>query len=203
MIEGICERHNLPALGVAIVRLGREPEVYVTGVRTAGGRDRVQIGDTWHLGSDTKAFTAALVAYYIDKHKGAYSDRIAGLLNVSKPDPAYAQKTVADLLDMMGNLAHDPDKGWFYYQGLGGNGSQRRQAAAEDVLTTAPHGIKLGQFNYSNTGYTLLGHIAEDWAYMPYEDALTAKILKPLRITSGGFGRTRPASPNHMSTGSR
>jgi len=188
IIDDIRAKNNLPALGVAIVRLKSLPEIYVTGVRRVGQNDPVTVDDTWHLGSDTKAFTAALIASLVDQGKGKYDQRAADLLGIANPDETHVKTTLADLLGMRGNLEGNPKRGWQTYQRMPGTLASRRQAMAQDVFTTLPQGIKLGEFTYSNIGYALIGHIAEIWAGQPYEQAMEAKILKPLRIRTAAFG---------------
>lgn len=46
------------------------------------------------------------------------------------------------------------------------------------------------QFQYSNTGYTLLALIAEKASGKNFNDLLTEKIIKPLRLTTTSFGNS-------------
>ena len=195
LIEEVCDKNRLPAIGVAIVRLTGEPEIYVTGVRKVGESARVRTTDTWHLGSDTKAFTAALVASLVDQGKGKYDQRVSTLFGIANPDATHVKTTLADLLDMRANLAANPAVSWHLYQAMSGTLASKRQAVAKDVFTSAAEGIRVGEMNYSNTGYVMLGHLAERWTGGPYEDALENAILKPMRITSAGFGPNPTGEP--------
>jgi len=195
LIDRICQKGNLPGMGIAIVRLTGEPEIYVTGVRKMGEKTPVKIGDTWHLGSNTKAFSAALLASLIDQGKGAYNQRVVDVLHIAKPDPTHSGTTIADILGMRGNLAANPTKGWHAYQALSGSLVEKRQAVATDVFSSTAEGVKPDTWTYSNTGFVMVGHISEVWAGALYEDALQQRILKPLGIKSAGFGPNPVGQP--------
>lgn len=50
-------------------------------------------------------------------------------------------------------------------------------------------------WNYSNSGYSLLGYIIEKVAKMPYEQAVRKYIFEPLQMTHSGFDFTHLKSP--------
>lgn len=56
------------------------------------------------------------------------------------------------------------------------------------------------RFEYSNSGYTLLGYIIETITKKPYTEVLQAKIFNPLNLNNYGFYRHRPLIKN-MSSG--
>ena len=43
------------------------------------------------------------------------------------------------------------------------------------------------RFAYSNVGYTIVGHIVETLAGVPYEVLMAQKIFAPLELESAGF----------------
>jgi CubicO group peptidase (beta-lactamase class C family) len=67
LLGPIREKHNLPALGGAIVTGNGLQAGGVVGVRKAGTDVAATIEDKWHLGSDTKAMTAALMGMLVEQ----------------------------------------------------------------------------------------------------------------------------------------
>src|SRR5262249_41982530 len=65
-LEPIRASSGVPALGAAIVREDGEVVVAVTGVRKYGADTRAAVSDEWHLGSDTKAMTATIIAHLVE-----------------------------------------------------------------------------------------------------------------------------------------
>ena len=64
------------------------------------------------------------------------------------------------------------------------------------MTTNAPSSTPGTQYEYSNTGFALAGHMLETVANKSWEDLLTEKLFKPLGMASAGFGV--PATPRHI-----
>jgi len=58
---------DVPALAAGVLHAGSPPQVAVVGVRKRGSDRRATADDPWHLGSNTKPFTALLIALLIDQ----------------------------------------------------------------------------------------------------------------------------------------
>jgi CubicO group peptidase (beta-lactamase class C family) len=69
LVESIRQKHRVPALGVAIVTSRGVVVSAVTGTRKAGTDVAATIDDQWHLGSDTKAMTAVIIATFVERGK--------------------------------------------------------------------------------------------------------------------------------------
>ena len=67
---------------------------------------------------------------------------------------------------------------------------------AEEPLLFAPG----ERFDYSNSGYTLLGYLIETITEKPYEEVLQEKIFKPLQMDNSGLYKHKPIVKN-MSSG--
>jgi len=52
------------------------------------------------------------------------------------------------------------------------------------------------KWNYSNSGYSLLGYIIEKIEKKPYEKVVRERIFQPLGMTSSGFDFTNLSNPN-------
>src|SRR3954468_6828337 len=69
LLEPIRQRHHLPALGAALMTSRGVVMTGVAGVRKTGSAGAATIDDQWHLGSDTKAMTAVIIATLIEHGK--------------------------------------------------------------------------------------------------------------------------------------
>src|SRR5947209_7467119 len=67
LLETVRQRHGLPALGGAIVTSKGLVAIGAVGVRKAGTKVPVTVDDQWHLGSDTKAMTATVIARLVEQ----------------------------------------------------------------------------------------------------------------------------------------
>lgn len=65
-IDQIREDNNVPALAAAIVS-DDDTVTYVSGVRKWSDRTPATVNDKFHLGSDTKAMTATLMAIFVER----------------------------------------------------------------------------------------------------------------------------------------
>ncbi|UCE61814.1 MAG: serine hydrolase, partial [Phycisphaerales bacterium] len=66
-----------------------------------------------------------------------------------------------------------------------------------EILTEEP--VKLGQYSYSNAGYTVAGYMAECVAGRSWEELMRTLVFKPLKLRSAGFAwpatKARPKQP--------
>ena len=67
VLNAIRAEFNVPAVGGALVTKQGIAALDVAGIRKHGNNTAVEVGDRWHLGSDTKAITATLLAVLADK----------------------------------------------------------------------------------------------------------------------------------------
>ncbi|WP_298123684.1 serine hydrolase domain-containing protein [Brevundimonas sp.] len=201
------DRFGLPALAVLAARDGAVLEQAAVGVRVRGGASPVSVEDRWHLGSCAKAMTATLMARFVEKGLIAWDAPLAEMLPGLRAgmDPVAARITLHQLLTMTGGLSENPTEvvaggGPSFLSGTSGlvrrlraieglapDDRARRRLIAERVLSAPPQ-KPTGTFGYSNTGYIILGAIAEDRGGDAFETLLEREVFGPLGIGSFGFG---------------
>ena len=71
-----------------------------------------------------------------------------------------------------------------------------RRLLLERMTANAPSSTPGTRYEYSNTGFSLAGHMLETVMDKPWEELLTEKLFVPLEMTSAGFGV--PATPRHI-----
>lgn len=190
-----CRRRTrAPAIGVALVPATGDPTVVVRGERIRGGGDPVEAGDRWHIGSCMKAMTAAATARFVERGRLHWSTPVAELFEAGTADPGWLRIPVADVLTHTAGVPANPTAAQLR-AGLTDPAPLTLQRArlAEHLLAAPPAGP--GRFRYSNLGYVLAGAILERLTGSAFEDVLAAEVLRPLGITSAGFGAPGPGQP--------
>jgi CubicO group peptidase (beta-lactamase class C family) len=66
MLEQIRAKHKLPGLAAVVLQGDKLVSEGVAGVRKAGATEPVGAADKFHLGSNTKAMTATLLAMLVE-----------------------------------------------------------------------------------------------------------------------------------------
>jgi CubicO group peptidase (beta-lactamase class C family) len=192
LVGASLAKHKVPALGVIVTTGNETLAIHVDGLRKAGTKVKIQPGDKFHMGSNTKALTALLIAVLVREKKLSYQ------LSLKKAFPEYADTMAPALrtvtLDLLlrhrAGLQNDvPD--WWIFAKKGTTSRQQRQALMKAILTDKKATVKPDvAFSYSNLGYVMAGAMVERVVNDSYESLLRRHVLTPLKMTSAGFGPT-------------
>src|SRR5690349_14378516 len=89
-LEAVRSKHHIPAMA-ALVEVRGAVAVEAVGVRAKGRPELVTVDDRWHIGSDTKAFTATMIARLVERGVLSLDDNLARCLPDmgSAMNPAY------------------------------------------------------------------------------------------------------------------
>ena len=192
-LEPLRLKYGLPALAAAVIKGGALIAAGVTGVRVLGRDDKAQIGDRFHLGSDTKAMTATLAGMMVDEGKLGWKTTIGEALGRRTPDinPALAAVTLEQLLSHSGGIPSDTDEMldlYFNADALKYNIADTRFAAFERWKSHAPATKPGAEFHYANLGYLIAGLMVEETAGVTWEELIASRIFTPLGLASAGLG---------------
>ncbi|MEO1059905.1 MAG: serine hydrolase domain-containing protein [Actinomycetota bacterium] len=180
---------GVPALGAAIFDGDGLVSQAVAGVRERGGDAAVTIDDTFHLGSNTKAMTAALVARF-DERGGpvGFDTTLAEAFGeTTDVHSDYADVTLAQLLSHTGGAPTDDD--------LELDDSiltlpvEEARALGTRLVLAAPPAAPPGSVSaYSNAGYVVVAAALEEATGQSWEELMRAELFDPLAMDSCGFG---------------
>jgi CubicO group peptidase (beta-lactamase class C family) len=198
-LESIRAQNTLPALA-AYGTLWNGDEAtpigpWAVGRRSAASQTPVQPGDLWHIGSNTKAFTATLLATYVAEGKLAWDDTLAEVLPDLAADmtEGAASATIADLLRHRAGLPSDPPV--VVMVRLQKEAARAgREGAIVYALANANARPGPGEpGRYSNLGYMVAGVVAErlaarDGGDTSWEELVAERVLTPLGIKEDEFG---------------
>ena len=192
-LESIRKKHGLPAMAAAVVLSGKTVAVDAVGVRKHGGKEPVTVDDKFHIGSDTKAMTATLLATFVEQGKLKWETTLAEVFPdwAAEMNPAYRKVTVEQLLTNRGGFpgrTEPAGKTLLDVHRLPGMVRERRTAYIRMIWRGEPEATPGTRFIYSNAGYTVAGAIAEKIADAPYEELIQSRVFVPLGIKSAGFG---------------
>jgi len=181
------------APGAAVLRLDDAGlHLGVAGERALGGEDPVTPGDRWHLGSNTKAMTAVLVARLVDAGILDWGDTVGTWLAELDPHPSVGGATLPQLLAHRSGLPANAEPAvmmaLFGADALRDPVADRRSYAASVLGAPGPAPGGPAPFLYSNAGYVVVGAMLEAATGLPWESLIQTWVWEPLGITTGGFG---------------
>lgn len=192
LLEPIRARFGVPGLAAAVLRGDRVVASGAAGVRRAGQNDAISLDDPFHLGSDTKAMTATLIAVLIEQGVLDWTTTVGEVFAADIPNMHQDWRTVTieQLLRHRGGAPADLSAGglWYRLWQRRGSPSEQRRELVRDVVTRPPAAVPGSTFIYSNAGYSLLGAIAERCTARTWEDLMHDRLFQPLGITTAGFG---------------
>lgn len=187
LLEPIRLKHGIPALGGAIVTGKGLEALGAVGVRKKGADVSVTVADEWHLGSNTKALTAAMIGALIERNTLKWETTIGEVFPdaVSSLDPALQKVTLLQLLSHRAGLpANIP---WGLLPRTGTTRDQRL-AVIKKLASIKPLAEPGAKYLYSNLGYVIAGAMAEKAADDSWEDLMKKLIFEPLGMAGAGFG---------------
>jgi D-alanyl-D-alanine carboxypeptidase len=184
---------NLPAVA-AVIQIGGKVEARgATGVRETGTSQPIGPDDRWHLGSDTKAMTATLIARLAERGALSFDETLAQVFPgiAARMNPALTRVTVKQLLSHTSGLAPlGSDREMAEFMAVIGRakGLRAQRAAVVVHYLARPPASNAGEFAYSNLGYTIAGAAAEARTGSTWEELIEKEVWKPLGIKRAGFG---------------
>jgi CubicO group peptidase (beta-lactamase class C family) len=205
LLAPIIAKHDVPGMAAAVVRNGEVVAVGVAGVRTRGKPDKVAVGDRFHLGSDTKAFTAMLCGILVDEGKLKWPQTLGETFPELKKsmDAQYQAVTLEQLLTNRGGAPEDlaKDELWAKLWQHKGTATSARRLLLQGVTSKPPEAPPGTKFIYSNAGFSIAGHMAEKVMGKSWEDLVRERVFRPLGMTTAGFGPPGTRAKNDQPRG--
>jgi D-alanyl-D-alanine carboxypeptidase len=187
------DKNHLPAVAALIRIDGKTAAEAALGLRALGHPEPVTTRDRWHIGSDTKAFTATMIARLVERRVMSFDDTLAASFPAfaNDIDPAYREITVTQLLSHTAGLpplTDDRELPPFLSAIQSAEGVTAQRAAVARKFLAMPPASKAGQIVYSNLGFIIAGAIAEARTGKSWEALIREEIFAPLGIANAGFG---------------
>ncbi|WP_428150429.1 serine hydrolase domain-containing protein [Brevundimonas sp.] len=195
-LQAAFDGAETPALGGMVV--GPDGAIWTgeRGVRQAGGAT-VGSDDLWHLGSNTKAMTAALYGRLVDMGQASWTATLGEALPDMPMDAAWTDMPVKQVMAHRGGLSDATALGQAWLMTARADPASlpdQRRTLATTMLASPPAGTP-GTFGYANSNYILIGAIIERITGGSWEDAMRTELFEPLGIKTGGFGAPQGDQP--------
>ena len=181
-----------PGLRVMVVRDGQVLLDEARGMRLAGTESSLSIHDRFHLGSNTKAMTALMVAQLVEELSLDWATTLSELFPKTEMLPAYAKVTLHDLIrhegGFPGYLARSNRKLWnALWDGRDDDPVETRAMLTRELLMSEP-AAEQGDYLYSNSGYIVLASALEERLGKAWESLIAERVFKPLNMDGCGIG---------------
>lgn len=183
-VDALAEFYHIPGFSYAVLSRGEVVEVVSGGVPYVGSKEKLTLKSRFHIGSNTKAFTAWIAAELVE----------AGLLQWDTPfhqlfpewkESARSEYHSITLQQLLSHRAHIPAfTSALEISGMPkftGTAFEQRQQFGKYVLTRKP---AKQEFTYSNAGYTLAALMLEKVSGLTWEE-LAEKTAEKMGIEVG------------------
>ena len=193
LLAKAMQGHPIPAMTVLVIRHGAITEEAFRGVRAGPGSPPVTRDDFWHIGSDTKAMTATLVARLVERGLLSWNTPLARALPHLAPSmqPGYRGITLIDMFAHRAGFKDLIDSDFYnaFYTDRRPLQAQRL-AYLRMALAQPPAYRPDTQTLYSNRGALLAAYIAGQKTGTSWEALIRREVFVPLDMGSAGFGPT-------------
>jgi D-alanyl-D-alanine carboxypeptidase len=190
-LQSAMQKNHVPGISVAVVHDGKVVMARGYGLANVELSVPATENTVYQIASVTKTFTATAINMLVDEDKLKLDDKIVARL----PDlpAAWKEVTVRQLLSHTSGIKSYTSVKDFHKTAR--KDYDRREIidlVAKDPLEFAP-GEK---WNYSNTGYFLLGLLIEKVTGKSFGDFLADRIFKPLEMTHTRVNDLQTVIPN-------
>jgi D-alanyl-D-alanine carboxypeptidase len=171
----LAERH-VPGIAVAVIKNGKIVKLKGYGVASVEFNVPVTTETVFEIGSVSKQMTAAAIMLLVED----------GKVNLDAPVSAYLPSTPEAWKDVTVRHLLTHTSGVKSYSSLDGFELYRHLKTPEFIKQLGPHPLEFtpGERNiYSNSGFTLLGHIIQTVSGKPYMQFMRERIFTPLGMT--------------------
>lgn len=184
--DSLRKAFRIPELCYAVVTASSTLETAVLGKHSAALPDTATLADRFHLGSNTKALTAFMIARYVEKGKLRWDTEFFDVFPGWKKqaNAAYYHITLRDLLTHRARIQPFMGEGDPEIPHFEGTRQEKRKQFARFVLTLQP--VDAGNkntFTYSNAGYSLAALMLEEVTGKSWEQLVDDVFNKDLGLS--------------------
>jgi CubicO group peptidase (beta-lactamase class C family) len=183
--DSIRRSFNIPEISYAVIADNSALEIAAVGKHSIDLPDTATLNDRFHIGSNTKAMTAFIIAKYVEKGKIKWNTKFFDIFPEMRSNSRveYYKITLQDLLSHRAGIQpfqgdNDPT-----IPELKGTKQEKRKAFGKFVLTLNPVDIfTINKFTYSNAGYTLATLMLEKVTKQSWEQLVEKVFNKDLKL---------------------
>lgn len=203
-VQGIQSKNDIVAIGAIALKDGKVLEEVYLGEKQIGTGLVISPEDRWHIGSITKSITATMIARLVERDIIEWNETIESILGTDKIHKQWRSVTVRQLLNHTSGAK--PNLSLFTQFNRPSeekNLMAERAKTVRKILRRKPKHKPGTIFQYSNTGYTIAGYLAEVKMGRSWESLVQEEVFNPLKLNSAGFGAPKSLDGNPVAWGHR
>ena len=180
-VAAVVEANHAVGVNVGVMRNGEVVLAKGYGLANVEKKSPVTPDTLFAIGSVTKQFTCSIALQLEQEGKLSFADPVA------KYEPALTQAPDITVRDLGNHVSGYRD---YYPLDFVDRPMAADRPAAEVWRDFASRPLDFdpgSRYSYSNTGYLLLGHIAEVAGHEPFAQALERRLLKPIGLAHTRF----------------
>jgi len=183
--DSIRRLYNIPEISYAVIDSKSTFEIAALGRHNIYLTDTATLNDRFHIGSNTKAMTAFIVAKYVEEGKLKWTTKFFDIFPEWKENSKeqYYHITLQDLLSHRARIQPFQGENDPIIPDFKGTNQEKRWAFGKFVLTLNPLEIDtIQKFNYSNADYTLATLMLEKVTKKIWEQLVENVFNKDLKL---------------------
>lgn len=183
--DTIRNAYNIPEISYAVTDSKSTLEIAALGKHSINLPDTATLNDRFHIGSNTKAMTAFIIAKYAEKGKLKWTTKFFDVFPEwkAKSKADYADITLQDLLSHRARIQPFQGEDDPQIPDFKGTNPEKRKQFGQFVLTLEPVILdKQNPFIYSNAGYTLATLMLEKITGKSWEQLVEKVFNKDLKL---------------------
>lgn len=183
--DSIRKAYNIPEMSYAVVTSSTTLEIAALGKHSIDLPDTATLDDRFHIGSNTKAMTAFMMAKYVEKGKLKWTTKFFDIFPEwkAKSKPAYANITLLDLLTHKAGIQPFQGENDPKIPDFKGTNPEKRKQFGRFVLTLeSVQPDEQNPFIYSNAGYTLATLMLEKVTNQSWEQLIEKVFNTDLQL---------------------
>ncbi|WP_412476236.1 serine hydrolase domain-containing protein [Flavobacterium sp. TBRC 19031] len=183
--DSIRAVYNIPEISYAVIDSRATLEIEALGLHSINSKEQATLNDRFHIGSNTKAMTAFMIAKYVENGKLDWTTKFFDIYPewkvTSKND--YQNITLLELLSHKARIQAFQGEDDPKIPEFKGTNQKKREQFGKFVLTLEC--VKLDKENpfiYSNAGYTLATLMLERVTGKSWEQLVNKVFNKDLKL---------------------
>lgn len=183
--DSIRRISNIPELSYAVVTENSISEIQALGKHSINLNDSATLNDRFHIGSNTKAMTAFIIAKYVENGKLKWTTKFFDIYPEwkSNSNSVYHNITLQDLLAHRARIQPFQGDNDPIIPEFKGTKQEKRKSFGKFVLTLNPVEIDtIHKFAYSNADYTLATLMLEKITKKSWEQLVEKVFNKDLKL---------------------
>jgi len=204
-MQNFIDDRGVPGMSAAVSCSASTFFEWHAGMRRVDSTVKVQPNDLWHIGSNTKAMTAVMIAKLIEEGHFDWDTTVWDLVYDKRllpgrqagPFPMLFPSINAHFKDVTVEKLAAHRSGIVMSKGID-NPTREKSGYEQDPiafrkdrierLLKSSQGGTVGEWRYGHGNYMILGHLIERVRGKPYEQVMREELFAPLGMTTATFG---------------